>query len=69
MAETGTRRLWVAYGQAGAVGIIRKDDDAYTVTMAGAEEPVGSYETMDVAKNALYSHLRPGVDWPQFREH
>ncbi len=69
MSDTQTRRLWVAYGPAGAVGAIRKDDDGYTVTMAAADEPVGTYETMDVAKNALHAHLRPGADWPEFREH
>lgn len=69
MTETETRRLWVAYGQAGAVGTIRKDGEAYTVTMAGADDPVGSYDTMDVAKNALFSQLKPGTDWPEFREH
>lgn len=69
MAETQTRRLWVAYGQAGAVGSIRKDGGRYTVTMAGADGPVGAYDSMDVAKNALYSHMRHGTDWPEFREH
>jgi hypothetical protein len=69
MADTETRRLWVAYGASGAVGAIRKDDRTYTVTMAGADDAVGVYDTMDVAKNALYSHLKPGTDWPEFREH
>lgn len=69
MTQTETRRLWVAYGHAGAVGVIRKDDGAYTVTMAGAGAPVGAYDALEVAKNALYSHLKPGADWPEFREH
>ncbi|HAS30757.1 MAG TPA: methyltransferase, partial [Microbacterium sp.] len=28
-----------------------------------------TYPTMDVAKSALHAHLKPGSDWPQFREH
>lgn len=70
MTETTSRRLWVAYGQAGAVGTIEKTaDDAYAVRMAGADAEFGVYPTMEVAKNALYSQLKPGTDWPQFREH
>lgn len=62
--------LWVAYASEGnVVGTIRKADDSYTVTMAGAEEALGSYPTMEIAKNALHAHMRPGSDRPQFREH
>lgn len=69
MTETTTRRLWVAYGPAGAVGTIEKASDDYRVRMAGATEPVGAYPTMEVAKSALFSRLKPGADWPEFREH
>lgn len=70
MGDTQTRRLWVAYGPAGAVGTIEKSsDDAYAVKMAGADAPLGTYPSMEVAKNALFSHLKPGSDWPEFREH
>jgi len=69
MTDTTTRRLWVAYGPTGAAGMIRTDGGAYVVTMAGADAPVGSYESLDVAKNALHAHLKPGADWPEFREH
>lgn len=71
MTDTSTRRrLWVAYGPAGAVGKIQKDgSDAYTVHMAGAPEPLGTYPTMDIAKRALQSHLKPGADAPEYREH
>jgi hypothetical protein len=51
------------------VGSIRKEDEGYRVTMAGASEPAGTYPTMEIAKSALHSHLTPGSDWPQFREH
>lgn len=69
MTDTQTRRIWVAHGPSGAVGIIRKEDGEYTVVMAGKDEKVGSYPSMEIAKNALHSHLTPGSDWPEFREH
>jgi hypothetical protein len=69
MTDATTRRLWVAYGSSGAVGTIEKSGESYSVKMVGAEAPIGAYPTMEVAKNALYSHLKPGSDWPEFREH
>ncbi|MCT9820273.1 methyltransferase [Microbacterium sp. W1N] len=68
--STTASTLWVAQGAEGnVVGSIRKDGDGYTVTIAGADASVGTYPTMDVAKNALHSHLTPGADWPRFVEH
>ena len=61
--------LWVAYGASGVVGTIRKDDDGYTVTMAGADQASGTYPSMEIAKSALHARMAPGSDWPQFREH
>ncbi len=69
MTETTTRRLWIAYGPAGAVGAIEKTTEGYQVKRAGADAPVGVYPTMEVAKSALYAQLTPGSDWPEFREH
>ncbi len=70
MTESPSRRLWIAYGQAGAVGTIEQTSaEAYAVRMAGADAGLGVYPTMEVAKNALYSQLKPGTDWPEFREH
>jgi hypothetical protein len=70
MSTTDTpHALWVAYGTSGVVGSIRKGADGYTVTMAGADERTGTYPTMEIAKSALRSHMRPGSDWPAFREH
>jgi hypothetical protein len=63
------RALWVAYGEPGVVGSIRKDEAGYTVTMAGADAPSGVYPSMEIAKNALHARMAPGSDWPQFREH
>ncbi|MFG6502348.1 methyltransferase [Microbacterium sp. P05] len=69
MTEAKTRRLWVAYGPVGAVGKIQTDEDGYMVQMAGADEPLGTYPTLEIAKSALQAHLKPGADRPEFREH
>lgn len=70
MNETATRRaLWVAYGDGGVTGTIKKTDDGYTVTMAGADRAAGVYPSMDIAKSALHSRMRPGSAWPSFVEH
>ncbi len=70
MSATETHQaLWVAYGPEGVVGSIRKSDEEYTVTMAGASSVAGTYPTMEIAKSALHSRMRAGSDWPQFREH
>ena len=68
--STASSTLWVAYGAEGnVVGTVRKTDEGHTSTIAGASESIGTYPTMDIAKNALHGHLPPGSDWPQFREH
>lgn len=69
MSETATRRIWVAYGPNGVVGKIQKDSDGYRVQMAGKDEPLGVYPSMEIAKNAVHSHLKPGSERPEFREH
>lgn len=69
MSETSTRRLWVAYGPIGAVGKIQRDDDGYAVQMAGVDQPLGTYPSLEIAKSALQSHLKPGAEPPQYREH
>ncbi len=69
MSNTTTRRLWIAYGPSGAVGTIEKHGEDYSVKMAGADAALGAYPSMEIAKNALFSHLKPGTDWPEFREH
>lgn len=67
--STTSSALWVAYGSEGkVVGTIRRSDDGYTATIADADASVGTYPSMDIAKNALHGHLPPGSDWPQFRE-
>jgi hypothetical protein len=67
---TIARPLWIAYAADGrVVGTIRGNDDGYLVTIAGASSSVGTYPTMEIAKNALHTHLRPGSDWPTYRQH
>ena len=69
MTNTQTHRLWVAHNDTGAVGTIQQDGGEYTVRMLGRDEPAGTYPSMEVAKNALFSQLKPGSGWPEFREH
>lgn len=70
MSTTSQSALWVAYGaESNVVGTIRKADDGYTVTIAGADASVGTYPSMEIAKSALHSHLPPGSDWPRFTQH
>ncbi|GGH39141.1 methyltransferase [Microbacterium album] len=70
MSTTQTRRVIVAYGPTGAVGVLRQvEGGAYAVTMAGAGAPLGEYPTLEIAKSALCSHLKPGSPRPEFREH
>lgn len=61
--------VWVAYGAGGVVGSIRHDEDGYAVTMAGASEALGTFPTMEIAKSALHSRMKPGSDWPSFTQH
>lgn len=37
--------------------------------MTGKDERLGVYPTMEIAKNALHAHMKPGSDRPEFREH
>lgn len=70
MSDSQTHQtLWVAHGAIGAVGTIRKSEDGYLVTMSGAEEPSGTFPTMEIAKRALHAKMSPGSDWPHFVEH
>lgn len=68
--STTSSTLWVAYGHEGnVVGAIRRSDEGYIATIAGADASLGTYPTMDIAKNALHGHLPFGSDWPKFTEH
>lgn len=68
--STTSSTLWVAYGAEGnVVGTVRHEGDGYIATIAGADESLGTYPTMEIAKSALHGHLPPGSDWPRFQEH
>ena len=69
MSTTKTLALWVAYGTNGVVGSIRKDEQGYTVTLAGAEDATGTYPSLEAAKGALHSRTTPGSPWPRFEKH
>ena len=69
MSDTMTKRLWVAYGPNGVVGKIQQDAEGYSVHMTGKDERLGVYPSMEIAKNAVHAHLKPGIDRPEFREH
>ena len=70
MSTTETHhRLWVAYGQSGVVGSIRKDDDGYTVTMAGADSSAGTLSLDGDRQERAALADDAGSDWPEFREH
>lgn len=68
--STTSSGLWVAHGSEGnVVGTIRRSEEGYTATIAGADASLGTYPSMDIAKSALHGHLPPGADWPRFTEH
>jgi hypothetical protein len=67
--ETMTTQRWVAFGATGAVGSIEHAGDRYTVRLLDDTEERGAYPSLEVAKSALHAAMRPGSDWPEFREH
>lgn len=69
MTMTQSSRLWVAHGAVGAVGSIREVEGSFEVRMVGADEPVGTYPELEIAKRALHAHLKPGAERPEFRRH
>ena len=69
-AGAGTKaQVWVAFGQAGAVGSIHRTDAGFGVKMLNDKEFRGIYPTLDVAQSALHSSMLPGSDRPEFKEH
>ncbi len=67
--STVTEKTWVAFGPVGAIGTIRRSEEGYAVRMLDDSAHRGVYESLDVAKSALYAAMLPGSDWPEFREH
>lgn len=68
-SSTVTEKTWVAFGPAGALGTIRRNETGYAVRLLDDSTHRGVYPRLDVAKSALYAALLPGSDWPEFREH
>ena len=68
-ASTVDKKTWVAFGAAGALGTIQRDESGYAVKLLDDAQVRGVYPSLDVAKSALYALLLPGTDWPEFREH
>ena len=67
--STMNEQRWVAFGSSGAVGSIHRVEAGYEVRLMHDATPRGAYPTLDVAKSALHAALRPGSEWPEFREH
>lgn len=61
-------RTWVAFGSVGAVGAIHQVGDSYAYRLMD-EDFHGMFPTLDAAKGALHAALKPGSDWPDFKEH
>ena len=68
-ASTIIGKTWVAFGQAGAVGSIHRDENGYAVKLLDDPAYRGVYPSLDVAKSALFAALPPGSERPEFREH
>ena len=65
---TSTGRVWVAFGPVGAVGAIHQIGDGYAYRLMN-EDYHGMFSTIEAAKGALHAALKPGSEWPEFREH
>ena len=65
---TAIGRTWVAFGPVGAVGAIHQIGDHFAFRVMD-EDFHGMFRTLDAAKGALHASLKPGSDWPEFREH
>ena len=62
-------RTWVAFGSVGAVGAIHEIGDGGFAFRLMDEDFHGMFPTLDAAKGALHAALKPGSDWPEFKEH
>ena len=65
---TSTGRVWVAFGPVGAVGAIHQIGDSFAYRLMD-EDYHGMFATLEAAKGALHAALKPGSEWPDFREH
>ncbi|TXK19643.1 methyltransferase [Homoserinibacter sp. GY 40078] len=62
-------KRWVAFGPAGAVGVIHRTSDGFRVKLVDDDDYRGSYPSLEIAKSALHAALAPGSEWPEFTEH
>lgn len=70
MSDTSTKsQVWVAFGQAGAIGSIHRTAGGYGVRMLNDADFRGIYPNLAIAQSALHSNMLPGSDLPEFREH
>ncbi|MFT4233514.1 MAG: methyltransferase [Microbacterium sp.] len=67
MTSSQLSTAWVAYGETGAVGSIRHTDDGFEVWMSGAQEELGVYPELEIAKRAVRSHARTGAGELRFQ--
>ncbi len=69
MSDQTTEQRWVAFGPGGAVGSIHRTSEGYEVRLIDDPNGHGTFESLDIAKSALHAGMRPGSEWPEFREH
>lgn len=67
--EATTGRSWVAFGPVGAVGSIHETAEGFSFKLLSDPDFHGLFPTLDAAKGALHAALKPGSDWPEFKEH
>jgi hypothetical protein len=62
-------RTWIAFGELGAVGSIHEIRGGYFYRLLSDQDYRGVFPTLEAAKGALHSAMRPGSERPDFREH
>jgi hypothetical protein len=62
-------RTWVAFGPVGAVGSIHEVDGGFNYKLLSDPDYRAVLPTLDAAKGALHAALKPGSEWPEFKEH
>ena len=66
---TGTGRTWIAFGETGAVGSVHETSGGYFFRLLSDDDYRGVFPSLEVAKGALHSAMKPGSERPDFREH
>lgn len=68
-SSTETGRTWIAFGELGAVGSIHETPGGYFYRLLSDDDYRGVFPTLEAAKGALHSAMRPGSERPEFKEH